>query len=355
MTKRTFYNSFPSRILKGEINFDGDLFLCLDEVVEAAENVLEKYRGREKDLSQTALRQIIDSNVNGTFIQEMLQDINQALEQGHNPRAAKRMLLLEHIVDEQKLLKESRYTVGLLKQTFGKVQMQYYRGVDDHFTMLMLQSIDIFKKTGEHQMLIQSIGILGYAYQEFGRYEQSVRLYWQHRKAIHAALLSQEVEQRLQTGFRLQLEEVINKLVTNQANDDASKQVVQTFQLFNRLCQTSNQVELWQSLAVIREAEQYLNNNNIREATNILQQYEYPHRIAQLPASKKVIFFKINAERYLKVGNVHKALKNFQSAVQIAYTEGYEQELERLNQIYQFYPSLQARLSQSFSVYFPVW
>jgi tetratricopeptide (TPR) repeat protein len=353
---KSINRNFVNRIMKGEILFERELYIYLDEAIQLAEDLINRFKiKRDKSSSKILIKSVLQDNSALLYLDEHISITDKLYEKGNMQEALELIRNLDKIVDSKKIVKHAPFICGNYYMIYAKVQMQFGVSVGVNNSMCLVnESIAIFNNLFEPEKHIQSLNLRGHILRQLESYDEALNEFTTIQKLIESLPMSNSKKEKYLTNINHQIGvTLINKIHKEGAIGlvGAAKQI---FKDVNKKLQESEN-EIFAKLSLIREADLYVKSNMISEADSILGDFEDYCEISTLQQPQRAIFFRINSEKYAKINDVKNCLKNFKTAVTIAVNEGYQHELKQLQELFLKYDIIKNNLSEDFSILNPTW
>jgi len=354
---KSFNRNLVNNILNGTINFEKGHHEHLDLAIEVALTTLEKLSHLEKDKpSNKLLIPVLHKDASPAFIEEQLSIAEQLIFLGKFIKAHHLLSSIGSIVNLKKLEGYKPYLFGLYCLLSAKTRIQVVKSHKGNQTHHFLQKgVDTFIRLREFSLAFKMYDLYRIFLRQIGENEYAVLQFKEDTNLLFNSFLKESEKKSYQMSIYHQ-----NAISLVRASPGHNKKE-DLFSESEKLFKESNEFfghrdnENWYKHAVIREAELYVKSNQFHKADSILGDFEDYCEIALLTDAQRSSFFKINCEKYLKVGDLTNAMNNFKAGVQISLKNEFQSDLQFLQNLVTTYDLLKSNLPESFTVYDPVW
>lgn len=334
--------NFPSRILNGEITFKGYLQDYLDDAIECAYDTLSwtKNKSRNIELGSMSYKSLIKKEFSAKFLEEILYKSN---EQYFNDNINDSTLLLEGLyktIDSNKLLKnwKTSYLVYTFYINYIRNISQYWRQSEISKMYNMLDFVlKTLEKDKEPILYFKALNLKGHLLRQSYKYGNASALYDMSWDFVSNSYMQKKEKEKLKSEVSHQMG--ISEMYEFGSNEEGLKEALKNLNRYLRFLKDEG-VENKILRCELRIAELLVKINKIEKAEELIGKYESSLNFVKLPQPHQAMFLRINAEKYLKLGEYNKAIENFIGATDFSSKNKYEHQLELLNKLDEKYDFL---------------
>lgn len=270
--------------------------------------------------------------IDKSLMADMLKIGNTIYEQGNAKEAKKILEILFSNSKEYNLIQTDLKLYAEICLILGKTKMQLGEAKGKYGALsLAVYALEAFMQLKELKGIVESYQLLGIVHRQLEQFSDAI----QHYEKV-LALTENENSLRFRKYHTLHDLAVSHFLFAEQTSNQ------KYFNYSSHAFQQSNDYFLKQepdfcSIASIRMAELYIKQGQWQQAVSLLEPYEDAVEFATLQLPHQMLFFRINAERYLKSGNIEKATKFLKAGLKLSQQEAYQYQTVLCNRLYHQY------------------
>lgn len=263
---------------------------------------------------------------------DMIEISHNIYEQGNAKEAKKILEIVFYNLKEHDLVKSNLKLYAEICLALGKVKMQLGEAKGKFGALsLAVYALEAFLELKELKGITESYQLLGIVYRQLEQFSTAIQYY---EKVL--VLTQHENDLQFRKHHTMHDLAVSHFLLGEQTGDPTYFNTsFQAFENSNRYF--LNQEPAFYAIASIRIAELYIKEGKLQQAIPLLEPFEDAVTFANLLLPHQMLFFRINAERYFKLGNIEKAVKYLNVGLKLSKQEAYQYQYILCNKLYHRY------------------